>query len=179
MAERLSKGDSTKKLVLGESVPIRRRITRRKIWDAGTIVAALFLGIAAVLSIVVVFLFAVNYVLFILISLTILIIYLLLVITIVASRKTVSVVTPGRKMEESIIRQGVIQDGNAKAPVIKSEIIQGSEGNFVASTKNKTYHKKGCRLVRNIKPEFKAYSDSPDFFKKQKYKACKICLKRR
>ena len=50
---------------------------------------------------------------------------------------------------------------------------------YVGSTRNKTYHLRTCRLAKNIKPKFRLEDTNIDFFKKRKFKACKICLKKR
>lgn len=49
--------------------------------------------------------------------------------------------------------------------------------NFVGSDETKTYHKRSCRLGKLIKRKNKVSNNSEDFFKKRKYKPCKICLK--
>jgi hypothetical protein len=50
---------------------------------------------------------------------------------------------------------------------------------FVGSMQTKTYHYRNCRLAKLIKGKYKLASSSNDFFKKRKFKACKICLKRK
>ena len=49
---------------------------------------------------------------------------------------------------------------------------------FVASKETKRYHTRNCRLGKLIKKKFKINSNSQNFFKKKKFKACKICLRR-
>lgn len=48
---------------------------------------------------------------------------------------------------------------------------------YIGSTKSKTYHKRSCRLSKLIKRKYKLSNNDLEFFKKQGYKACKICLK--
>ena len=49
--------------------------------------------------------------------------------------------------------------------------------NFLASRKARRYHKRNCRLGKLIKKKYKIHSNSQAFFKRKKYKACKICIK--
>ncbi len=48
--------------------------------------------------------------------------------------------------------------------------------NFVGSTESKTYHKRTCRFSKLIKRKYKLSDNSENFFKKNKFKKCKICL---
>ncbi len=48
---------------------------------------------------------------------------------------------------------------------------------YIGSTNTKTYHKRSCRLSKLIKRKYKLSKNDLEFFKKQGYKACKICLK--
>ncbi len=47
---------------------------------------------------------------------------------------------------------------------------------FVASTQTKTYHLKTCRLSKIIKNKYKINKNNSDYFKNNKFKACKICI---
>jgi Ca2+/Na+ antiporter len=51
--------------------------------------------------------------------------------------------------------------------------------NFVGSSETKVYHKKSCRLGKSIKKKYRVNNNSEDFFKKRKYKACKVCLNKK
>lgn len=50
---------------------------------------------------------------------------------------------------------------------------------YIASTQTRTYHKNSCRLGKLIKRKYKLHSNSQAFFKKKRFKACKMCLKRK
>jgi len=50
---------------------------------------------------------------------------------------------------------------------------------FVASRIEKRYHKRSCRLGKLIKKKFKIQSNSQAFFKRKKYKPCKMCIRRK
>jgi len=60
------------------------------------------------------------------------------------------------------------------SPVRKLEIPKFE---YVASSQTKKYHKRSCRLGKLIKNKFKVHSNSQAFFKRKKYKACKVCIK--
>jgi Ca2+/Na+ antiporter len=47
---------------------------------------------------------------------------------------------------------------------------------FTGSTYRKIFHRKECRFADSIKDEYFIENDDKDFFKKQGYKACKLCL---
>lgn len=50
---------------------------------------------------------------------------------------------------------------------------------YLGSTQTKTYHSRNCRLAKLIKNKYKISNNSALFFKRQKFKACKICIKSR
>ena len=50
---------------------------------------------------------------------------------------------------------------------------------YVASSQERRYHKRKCRFGKLIKNKFKVHSHSQAFFKRKKYKACKMCIKRK
>jgi hypothetical protein len=49
---------------------------------------------------------------------------------------------------------------------------------YLASLQTKRYHKRNCRFAKLIKKKFKLHNNSPAFFKKKHFKACKICIKK-
>ncbi|MFH1359168.1 MAG: hypothetical protein ABIH37_04725 [archaeon] len=58
-------------------------------------------------------------------------------------------------------------------PVVKPE----KKYKFYGSNKSLTYHKGTCRLGRLIKDSYKVGKNDDKFFKKNKYKPCKVCIK--
>ena len=48
--------------------------------------------------------------------------------------------------------------------------------NFAGSTYRKIFHRRECRFADSIKDQYLVESDDVDFFLKQKYKPCKICM---
>jgi hypothetical protein len=49
---------------------------------------------------------------------------------------------------------------------------------YVASSQTQTYHKRTCRLSKLIKKKFKIQNNDASFFVKNKFKPCKICIKK-
>ena len=50
--------------------------------------------------------------------------------------------------------------------------------NYIASTQTKRYHTRNCRLGKLVKRKYKIHSNSQAFFKKKKFKACKMCIRK-
>lgn len=48
--------------------------------------------------------------------------------------------------------------------------------NYTGSTYRKIFHKRECRFADSIKDEYFIEHDDKEFFKKQGYKACKLCM---
>lgn len=48
---------------------------------------------------------------------------------------------------------------------------------YVASSETKTYHKKSCRLGKLIKKKYKVLNNDPNYFTRNGYKSCKICIR--
>lgn len=48
---------------------------------------------------------------------------------------------------------------------------------YLGSSETKTYHKKSCRLGKLIKKKYKVVGNDPNFFLKNNYKPCKICIR--
>lgn len=49
---------------------------------------------------------------------------------------------------------------------------------FVGSKLTKVYHKSSCRLGKSIKPNLRIKGQSIAFFRKLRYKPCKVCMKK-
>ncbi|MBI2499355.1 hypothetical protein HYV88_03885 [Candidatus Woesearchaeota archaeon] len=49
---------------------------------------------------------------------------------------------------------------------------------YFGSDKNRTYHKENCRFGKRIKQKDRIFSENAGFFKKKKFKACKVCMKK-
>jgi hypothetical protein len=50
--------------------------------------------------------------------------------------------------------------------------------NFIGSKQTKTYHKFSCRLSKTINPKSKVRGPTANYFRRLKYKPCKVCMKR-
>ncbi len=72
-----------------------------------------------------------------------------------------------------------------KIPVVKRVYVEAKRKklnipkyNFVASTETKTYHTRNCRLGKLIKKKYKLSNNSKSFFKKKRFKSCKVCIQK-
>lgn len=89
------------------------------------------------------------------------------------------------KVERTIIKNitkpvmkgdiGMVESPIPDVNSIKADTITG---NYIGSTETRTYHLKNCRLAKLIKGKYRLVNENPLFFKKRKFKACKICLKK-
>jgi Ca2+/Na+ antiporter len=94
--------------------------------------------------------------------------------------KPVEVIVEKPVMREVYLEKPVYRDRVRTVYVEKSKKkLNIPKYKFVGSTQTRTYHLKTCRLGRLIKNKYKLSDNSPDFFKKKKFKTCKICMKRK
>ena len=49
---------------------------------------------------------------------------------------------------------------------------------YLGSSETKTFHKRNCRFGKLIKKKYKLNSNDKEFFKKKKFKGCKVCIKK-
>lgn len=61
--------------------------------------------------------------------------------------------------------------------IIKEQVSPEKKYGFIGSNQTKTYHAQKCRFSGLIKPEYAVYADDKDYFKKLKFKKCKVCIK--
>jgi len=48
---------------------------------------------------------------------------------------------------------------------------------YIGSTNRKVYHLSSCKFSKLIEPKYKVQKDSEEYFKRNKYKPCKMCMK--
>ncbi len=48
---------------------------------------------------------------------------------------------------------------------------------YIGSFKTKVYHKKSCRLGKLIKKKYKVLNNNIDYFTKNNYRPCEVCIK--
>lgn len=87
--------------------------------------------------------------------------------------KTVYVDRPVEKVVEVHSEPTVIavpQETKKREPSLKYS--------FVASEETRVYHTKNCRLGKLIKKKYKLVSDDEKDFIKEKFKPCKVCIKK-
>jgi hypothetical protein len=93
-------------------------------------------------------------------------------VRVIASPARINVPLENREEKEVYEKPFIIDDS------IHADLEAAMGADYIGSIKNRTYHLSGCRLAKLIKPEFKLENTNIDFFKKRKFKACKICLKK-
>jgi len=76
-----------------------------------------------------------------------------------------------RIVEKPVIREVV------KKVFIEKPRKEPPKYEYVGSTNAKTYHKTSCRFSKLIKDKFKVSKNEQEYFQKQGYKPCKVCLK--
>jgi Ca2+/Na+ antiporter len=64
-----------------------------------------------------------------------------------------------------------------QAPAPARKKVQIKKYEYVASSEEKTYHKRTCRFAKLIKRKYKESNDSEEYFKKKGYEPCKVCIK--
>ncbi|MEK6927642.1 MAG: hypothetical protein AABX11_04375 [Nanoarchaeota archaeon] len=50
---------------------------------------------------------------------------------------------------------------------------------YLGSSETKVYHLRSCRISRSIKRKYKISNNSKNYFVNNKYRACKLCLKKK
>jgi len=111
--------------------------------------------------------------------------------------KPIMHVIPGKKELEifpvdnptiKVVEKPVEKRTYIEVPVVREKIVYRKKPqkklnipkyNFVGSSESKTYHKRNCRFSKLIKRKYKISNNSESFFKKKKFKKCKICFKRK
>lgn len=151
---------------MNETKPVGRvNVKRRTSSNVSSAIASFFLGIVFLLLVWVVFILDLGFVANILVSIMLLFLFLMIV----------SMLSRTSRVTRVMRREKV----SVEKPVIVTNEVKPTSGNFVGSSETKTYHKSNCRFAKLIKPQFRDYSDDEKFFTKRKYKACKSCMKKK
>lgn len=155
-------------------------ITERQLWNLHNLLYAIIIAtISIMIFIVVLFLTNIDLVwaLILLISIVVIdaiILFFLLEPHVLREVTQEIIKTQEKTIETPIYRQIPIE--TEKRIYILSEKPPKEQFNFYASSNSRTYHKSSCRLSRLIKDEYRVGKNSIEYFKKQKYKPCKICI---
>jgi len=91
---------------------------------------------------------------------------------------------------EVIVEKPVVQRVIVEKPIVEkvkekvyfrvlSKKVEPVKYNYLGSSNRKVYHKRICRLSKLIKPKYKISNNSKDYFKKQGFRACKVCIKKK
>jgi ABC-type multidrug transport system fused ATPase/permease subunit len=96
-----------------------------------------------------------------------------------------SEVFAGRPSENPVSMYIPSEEGERLAEDIMNELNMPAEKieiphyDYVGSSQTRTYHLKDCNLAKKIPAKFKLMNNGDLFFKKRKFKRCKICLKKK
>ncbi|MBS3091104.1 hypothetical protein J4217_01495 [Candidatus Pacearchaeota archaeon] len=82
-----------------------------------------------------------------------------------------------KKLERPEVRKVAKEIEEAISKGSLEEELEHEKPAFIGSIQTKVYHVPNCRLARLIKPQFKLTNSIDLFFKRRKFKACKICIK--
>ncbi|MBS3099866.1 hypothetical protein J4463_01470 [Candidatus Pacearchaeota archaeon] len=80
---------------------------------------------------------------------------------------------------ERIVEKPVIQEIEKEVPVYIEKLrdkLNIPKYDYLGSSQTKVYHKHLCRFGKLIKKKYKVSSNSEAFYKKAKYKPCKMCI---
>lgn len=89
-------------------------------------------------------------------------------------------------VEKPVVKEVIVEKSVPKevekriyiqAPAPPRKKVQIKKYDYVASSEEKTYHKRTCRFAKLIKRKYKESNDSEAYFKNKGYKPCKVCIK--
>jgi hypothetical protein len=80
-----------------------------------------------------------------------------------------------REVEKPLMIEEPIKED---VPLKKKGRVAVVKANYVGSTQTRTYHTNRCRLGKLIKSKYRLSDNDTGFFKKRKFKACKICIRK-
>lgn len=82
-------------------------------------------------------------------------------------------------IREVVVEKPVYRDVVRNVYVSHKSSVKIPKYNYLGSLQTKRYHARSCRLGKLIKRKYKISNNSKSFFVKKKFKACKICIKKK
>lgn len=168
------------------------RVREYSISNDNNIIVSLLLGIALVCGVIVLFLlFDFNLINEILIVLVALLLYIVLLFSLIEPSRVREirrniVTTVEKPVVKEVIKEvekPVIRKVIVEKPVVKRVYIEKKHKKlniphyeYIGSMQTRTYHLRACRLGKLVKKKYQLSNNSLDFFKKRKFKPCKICI---
>jgi hypothetical protein len=83
-----------------------------------------------------------------------------------------------REVEKPVVKKVIVEK-----PVVKRIYVEKKHKkldiphyNYVGSMQTRTYHLRNCRLGKLVKNKYKLSNNSVEFFRKRKFKPCKVCV---
>ena len=162
-------------------------IIEKKVWNQHN----LFISLLIALGIIVIFTLVINLILLTLtqvltIFLVIIIMYAILLFFLLEPHKVREIKQPILRVipqQEKIktIYQQIPYEVEKRIYVTNPQPVKQfkktiKKYKFYGSVQSGTYHTAYCRLSRLIKRKYKVGNDTQDYFKKNQYKPCKICI---
>jgi len=154
------------------------QVREYKVWNENAGIISVLLGITIICAVAVLLLLS-NFDFtqrVIIIWIGLLIYFILLLIIFKPSkvrevRKNIVMSTDKPVIEES--KKPVIEEVFVQEPKKKLDIPHYE---YIGSMQTRTYHLRSCRLGKLVKKKYQLSNNSLEFFKKRKFKACKICV---
>ena len=158
-------------------------ITEEKLFNLNNLFLSFFIGITAIALIVVLILFldldrsdSILFSSLVIICYAIILFFLLepSILRKVHTKEVQTIERPVeviRTVERPVIRKVFVEKQRKKLDIPRYE--------YRGSSQTKVYHKTSCRLSKSIKPKYKISKHSAEYFKRNKFKPCKMCLSKK
>lgn len=166
------------------------KITEKKIWNLNNFFIALGIGLVIIISFFVILaFFDLNFLNGIILLTFFIIAYAIILFFLLEPEiiREISQTTLKTIKEEPIIKEIFVKksvqipyetENRIYITNPKSEKkLNIPKYDYIGSIQAGTYHKKICRLSKLIKKKYKVLNNDPNYFIKNNYKPCKICIK--
>jgi len=164
-------------------------VRQRKIVSIGNLLFSFFMGLVIIIFFIVIISFLALDTFNSVVLATILIIIYAIVLFFLLEPEFLREVT---KTTVKTVKKPVIREVIVEKPVVEQVMHETEKTiyvtnprkkldipryDYVASSETKTYHKKSCRLGKLIKKKYKVLNNDPNYFTRNGYKSCKICIR--
>ena len=164
-------------------------VTEKRVWNLRNLLASVvvfiiivivFIGVTVTLNLDLLFLTMVACFFIVIYSI---VLFFLLEPKIVREVNQTSIRTVQRPVVRSIVVEKPVQIMHETEkriyitnPIPEKKKLNIPRYDYVGSTQTKTYHKRSCRLGKLIKNKYKMSNNDPNFFLKNQYKPCEVCI---
>jgi len=138
------------------------------------VVIALLLGITIVCGVIVVsLLFSLNALQQALVVLIAIILFIIIMFSLLGTSKVKVIKQKIEKPVVQIVEKPVVNTVYVEKERKKLDIPHYE---YIGSMQTRTYHLRTCRLGKLVKKKYQLSNNSLEFFKKRKFRPCKICI---